>query len=137
MAQTDKPQREPYVPDRARQLLITLWVVVGLGALLAALGAWWLVAGAPVGLVVLLLLVPAVAMLTLAGWSRGLLRRGDGGARVAVPVTAAVTTLVGLLWSRSGPGVLIAVVGILLLLLALLPGRDDEDASSGRPPSDR
>ena len=136
-ASPDRAQRPPYEPARSRQLTIVLWVVVGLGLLLAGFGAWLLFSGAPAGLVILLLLLPAVLMLLLAGWCRGLLQRGEATARVAVPVTAVATTLVGLLWSRSVPGILIAVVGVLLLLLALLPGRGDADSSADSPPAGR
>ncbi|NYD42255.1 hypothetical protein [Nocardioides panaciterrulae] len=130
---TGKAQREPYVPERARQLLMTLWVVVALGGWLLVWGVWLLFAGAAVGLVVMLVLLPAIAMLTLAGWSRGVLHEGDASARVAVPVTATVTTVAGLLLSSRVTGVLLLLVGILLLLLALLPGRDDDHA----PPAGR
>ena len=125
----EKPAgRPPYEPARAHQLGLVLWVVVAAGLALLAYGVLGLVNGSAVGLVILVALLPALVLLTLASWSRGLLRQADPSARVAVTVTGAVTALVGLLYSRTGPGILIAVVGVLLVLLALLPGRDDADA---------
>jgi hypothetical protein len=49
-----------------------------------------------------------------------------------VPATGAVTVLVGIMYSRIGPGVLITVAGLLLLFFALLPARESEPD----PPSD-
>ena len=123
--------RAPYEPARARQLGIVLWVVVVAGLALVAYGVLGLVSGAAVGRVILVALLPALVLLVLASWSRGVLRESDPAARRAVTTTGVATVLVGVLYSQVGPGILIAVVGILLLLLALLPGRDDTGSSSG------
>ena len=125
-----KPAREPYEPARARQLGMVLWLVVAAGLALVGYGVLGLVSGAAVGRVILVALVPALALLVLASWSRGVLRDGDPAARRATTITADATIVVGLLYSQVGPGILVAVVGILLLLLARLPGRDDTGTSA-------
>jgi hypothetical protein len=124
---------EPYEPARARQLGIVLWLVVAAGLVLVAYGVLGLVTGAAVGRVILVALLPALVLLTLASWSRGVLRDGDAGARRAITICGIATLLVGVLYSQVGPGILIAVVGILLLLLALLPGRDDASTEHRGP----
>jgi hypothetical protein len=96
------------------------------------LGIVYLVAGANPAAVLFLLLIPALLMTGLAGWSISLLTEAQPRARVAVPATGAVTILVGVMYSRIGPGVLIAVAGILLLAFALLPARESEP----EPPRD-
>jgi len=114
----------PYEPARVRQLRILLWVVVAAAAILAVVAAGYLVAGAAPGLVLLVLVVPSVLMLWLGATSLQLLGRGDPGARSWIVATAVVTVLVALLLSRTGPGGLIGLVGVLLMLVALLPARD-------------
>ncbi len=113
-----------YEPARARQLRILLWVVVGVAALMALAAVAFLLGGSDPGLVLLVVVLPAVVMLGLGAWTLRLLDRSDPRARWWVVGTASVVVLVGLLLSRTGPGMVVAVVGILLLLIAVLPGRD-------------
>ena len=113
-----------YEPARARQLRILLWVVVAAGALMALLAVGFLLGGSDPVLVLLVVVLPALVMLALAARCLKLLATSDTRARSWVVVTASVVVLVGLLLSRTGPGVLVAVVGILMLLIAVLPGRD-------------
>ena len=126
--------RTPYEPARARQLRRLLKVVVGLGAVMVGYAAGLLIlrdANAAVVLVVLVL--PALLMLGLGGRSLSVLGSGAGAERVWVPATAAATILVGVLLSRTGPGLLVGVAGILLLLLAVLPARDSGPEEHGEP----
>jgi ascorbate-specific PTS system EIIC-type component UlaA len=116
-----------YEPDRARQLRILLWVVVAMGTFLALVAAvLLLVGGVDVLQVLLVLVLPALVLLVLASWSMNLLEADRGGTRAAIVGTAVAAILEGLLLSRVGPGLLVGVVGILLLLVAVLPGREVE-----------
>ena len=114
----------PYEPARARQLRILLWVVIAAAAVLAVVAAGYLLAGAAPGLVLLVLVVPAVLMLVLGRTSLQLLGRGEPGAKSWIVATAVTTMLVALLLSRTGPGGLLGLLGVLLMLVALLPARD-------------
>ena len=124
--------REPYQQVRVRPLRMLCWVAVSIGVVMVLLGVVYLVAGANPGAVLFLLLIPALLMTGLSGWSISLLSEGQPRARLVVPTAAAATILVGIMYSRIGPGLLIAVVGILQLLYALLPARESEP----QPPSD-
>ncbi|GAB3787417.1 hypothetical protein [Nocardioides ungokensis] len=114
----------PYEPARARQLRILLWVVIAAAAVLAVVAAGYLLAGAAPGLVLLVLVVPAVLMLVLGRTSLQLLGRGEPGAKSWIVATAVTTMLVALLLSRTGPGGFLGLLGVLLMLVALLPARD-------------
>jgi hypothetical protein len=124
--------REPYQQVRVRPLRMLCWVVVSIGVVMVLLGVVYLVAGANPGAVLFLLLVPALLMTGLSAWSISLLSEDQARARIVVPAAGVVTILVGVMYSRVGPGILIAVAGILLLLFALLPARESEP----QPPSD-
>jgi hypothetical protein len=124
--------REPYPGVRVRPLQLLSWVVVSIGVVMVLLAVVYLLAGADPGAVLLLLLLPALLMTGLAAWSISLLTRNHRRARLTVPATGAVTVLVGIMYSRIGPGVLITVAGLLLLFFALLPARESEPD----PPSD-
>ncbi len=115
-----------YAPDRVRQLRLLLWVVVGAAGLLA-LAAVLVV---PVGSAALVLR-PAALLLALAVGSLALLARGTPAARPVIAATAVVAILVGLLLSRTGVGLLFALVGVPLLLIAVLPGRDEPPSQPG------
>ena len=78
----------------------------------------------PPALVLLVVVAPAVLVLGLGAKSLQLLGRGQPQARSWVVGTGAVVVVTGVLFSRTGPGLLLTVVGILLLLVALLPARD-------------
>jgi len=124
--------REPYHQGRVRPLRTLCWVVVSIGVVMVLLGGVYLVAGANPGAVLFLLLIPALMMTGLAAWSIALLSENRPRARIVVPTGAAATILVGIMYSRVGPGVLIGVVGVLQLLFALLPARDPDP----QPPGD-
>ena len=123
---------EPYQQARVRPLRMLCWLVVGIGVVMVLLGVVYLVAGANPGAVLFLLLVPALLMTGLSAWSISLLSEDRARARVVVPATGVVTILVGIMYSRVGPGILISVAGLLLLFFALLPARESEPG----PPSD-
>ena len=124
--------REPYHQGRVRPLRTLCWVVVSIGVVMVLVGVAYLVAGANPGAVLFLLLVPALLMTGLSAWSISLLSEDRARAKVVVPASGVVTILVGIMYSRVGPGILIAVAGLLLLFFALLPARESEPG----PPSD-
>ena len=123
---------EPYQQARVRPLRMLSWLVVSIGVVMVLLGGVYLVAGANPGAVLFLLLIPALMMTGLAAWSIAQLSENRPRARIVVPTGAAATILVGIMYSRVGPGILITVVGLLLLFFALLPARESEPG----PPSD-
>lgn len=123
---------KPYQQARVRPLRMLSWLVVSFGVVMVLFGVVFLAAGANPGAVLFLLLVPALLMTGLAAWSIPLLSGKQARARIVVPATGVVTILVGILYSRVGPGILIAVAGLLLLFFALLPARESEPG----PPSD-
>ena len=123
--------REPYQQARVRPLRLLSWLVVSIGVVMVLLGVVYLVAGANPGAVLFLLLIPALLMTGLAGWSIALLTENQPRARLVVPAAGAATILVGVMYSRVGPGILIAVAGILLLSFALLPARESEPGPPG------
>jgi hypothetical protein len=122
---------EPYQQARVRPLRMLSWLVVSVGVVMVLLGVVYLVGGANPGAVLFLLLVPALLMTGLAAWSISLLSENQARARVVVPAAGVVTILVGVMYSRVGPGILIAVAGILLLSFALLPARESEPGPPG------
>ena len=122
---------EPYQQVRVRPLRLLCWLVVSIGVVMVLLGGVYLVAGANPGAVLFLLLLPALLMTGLSAWSISLLTENRPRARIVVPTAAAATILVGIMYSRVGPGLLIAVVGILQLLYALLPAREPEPPPPG------
>ncbi|GAA2143786.1 hypothetical protein GCM10009844_16590 [Nocardioides koreensis] len=120
-----------YEPARARQLRILLRVVVGVAGLMTVFAVFFLLGGSDPGLVLMVVLLPAVLMLALAARTLKLLERSDPRARSWVVGTAWVVVLIGLLLSRTAPGIVVAAIGILLLLIAVLPGRDPGPTSDG------
>ena len=118
--------REPYPQARLRPLRRLSWVVVSIGIVMVMFGIFFLVFSDQKAAVLAELLIPAILMTGLGSWSLSLLSENDARSRVAVPATASVTILVGVLLSGIGVGVLIGVVGVLLLMYALLPLRDPE-----------
>ena len=126
--------RTPYEPARARQLRRLLKVVVGLGAVMVGYAAGLLILrDADAVVVLVVLVVPALLMLGLGGRALSVLGSGAGAERVWVTATAAATILVGVLLSRTGPGLLVGVAGILLLLFAVLPARDSGHSEPDEP----
>ena len=122
---------EPYQQARVRPLRMLSWLVVSVGVVMVLVGVAYLVAGANPGAVLFLLLIPALLMTGLAAWSIALLSEEQARARIVVPASGLVTILVGVMYSRVGPGILIAVAGILLLSFALLPARESEPGPPG------
>lgn len=74
----------------------------------------------------LVLLLPAAVLGVLGGATLWLLATERSAARLTSPATAIFAMGVGLMLSRSGPGLLIGVVGIMLLLISVLPGREPD-----------
>lgn len=121
----------PYGPERARQLRLLLWVAVGVAVLLVLAAAVLLAGGAEAAPVLLVLALPGLLLLALAAASQALLARGATAAKPLIAATGVVAILTGLLLSRTEPGLLVAVVGVPLLLVAVLPGRDEHPAGPG------
>lgn len=124
-------EASPYGPDRARQLRLLLWVVVGAAVLLVLAAAVLLAGGGEAAPVLLVLGLPGLLLLSLAAGSQVLLARGRTAARPLTATTGVVAILTGLLLSRTGAGLLVAVVGVPLLLIAVLPARDEDPAGPG------
>ena len=120
--------RASYGPERVRQLRLLLWVVVA-AAVLLLVAAALVVPGGDVSGVLLVLVLPGVLMLGLAGGSLVGLARSAAASRPLTAATAVVAILTGLLLSRIGPGLMFAVLGVPLLLVAVLPGRDEAPSS--------
>jgi peptidoglycan/LPS O-acetylase OafA/YrhL len=116
----------PYGAERARQLRWLLWAAVGVAVLLVLAAAVLLAGGGEAARVLLVLALPGLLLLALAAASQALLARGAAAAKPVTAATGVVAILTGLLLSRTGPGLLVAVVGVPLLLVAVLPGRDEE-----------
>ncbi len=114
-----------YDPQRARQLRLLLWVALGAALLLGLVAAVLLAGGADAGRVLVVLAAPAVLLAVLAAGSQVLLTRGHPAARVLSAATGVVAILIGLVLSRTGAGLLAVVLGVPLLLIAVLPGRDE------------
>lgn len=121
----------PYTAERASQLRSLLWVAVGVAVLLVLAAAVLLAGGGEAARVLLVLALPGLLLLALAAASQILLGRGSGAAKPVTAATGVVAILTGLLLSRTGPGLLVAVVGVPLLLVAVLPGRDEGPGGPG------
>lgn len=122
--------RKPYDPARARQLRILLRIVVVLAALMVAYAVLLLaVSTAGPGLVLLVLVLPAVVLLVLGRLSLGVLGRERPSARWWCAGTGLAMVAAGLLLSQVPPGFLLLLVGVLLTLVALLPGREAPEPS--------
>ena len=120
------PGRPRYAPDRARQLRLLLRVVVVTAVLLVLAAVVLLAGGGDVERVLLVLALPGLLLLGLGTGAHALLARGATAARPLIAATGVVAILTGLLLSRTGVGLLVAVVGVPLLLVAVLPGRDED-----------
>lgn len=113
-----------YAPDRVRQLRILLWMAIG-GALLLVVAAALLPLGGadPLGSLVAFAL-PGLLLLGLAAAAQTQLGPGTAAARPLTAATGVLAVLVALWLSATGVGLLFALVGVPLLLIAVLPGRD-------------
>ena len=117
----------PYEPDRSRQLRILLYVVAAAAATMLALAGYLLLAPGRVvdtSQVLLVLALPGALLVLGASSSLWLLAVQSAAARLTTPATGLTTVAVGLLLSRTGPGLLVGLVGIMLLLISVLPGRE-------------
>ena len=120
-----------YAPQRVRQLRLLLWVAIGAALVLAGVAAVLLAGGGDAPRVLLVLVLPAALLLVLAGAAQVLLARGHRAARALTAASGVVAVMTGLLLSRTGAGLLVAVVGVPLLLVAVLPGRDEPPSQPG------
>jgi len=123
--------RAPYGPDRARQLRLLLWVLVVAAVLLVLAAALLTSAGGSRGGALLVLALPGVLLLGLAAAALAGLARSAPAARPLTAASAVLAILTGLLLSRTGAGLLFAVIGVPLLLIAVLPGRDEPPSQPG------
>lgn len=119
-------QATPYQPERATQLKVLLRVVLGIVGLMLGWGVLILVGHGSTSTALRVLVLPAVLMGVLAVGGLRAVAAGDPNARPWVAATGVVAVLVALLLSRTGVGLLVAVVGVPLLLIGVLPGRDDK-----------
>ncbi len=118
--------RGAYEPDRARQLTMLLRVVLGLVAIMLGWAGVILLGHGSVGTALTVLVLPGVLLGVLAAASLRALAAGRPSARRLVPATGAVTVVIAVLLSQTAGGLLVAVVGVPLLLIAVLPGRDPD-----------
>ena len=123
--------RGGYGPSRARQLRLLLWVAIGAALVLAGAAVVLLAGGGDAPRVLLVLALPAVLLLGLGAAAQLLLSRGHRAARPLTAASGVVAILIGLLLSRTGVGLLAAVIGVPLLLVAVLPGRDEPPSQPG------
>lgn len=126
-------QGRPYEPERAQQLRILLRVVVGIVVLLLGWAGLILVGHGSTATAVRVLVLPGVLLGVLAVGALRAVAAQSGSARAWVSAAGVVSLLVALLLSRTGVGLLVAVVGVPLLLIGVLPGRDERP----RPPAGR
>ena len=124
---------ESYGPERAGQLKILLRVVLGMVVLILGWGVLILVGHGSTSTAVRVLVLPGVLLGALAVGGLRAVAAGDPRARPWVVATGIVAVLVALLLSRTGVGLLVAVVGVPLLLIGALPGRDEQP----KPPAGR
>lgn len=121
-----------YGEDRERRIRTATRIVIGLGVLLALLGVYVLVVllsrstGGSLGPFLMLLLLPATALLALSAVTMRLLPRRDKRTRVAACATGAAVILCSVPLSVVWLGYVMPLLGIVLLLLALIP---DEEAT--------
>lgn len=118
--------RAPYRADRVRQLRIVTWVILVLTGLSLAYAGFLLVDGTnPAVRVLVLLVLPGVLAVGLAVWSLRLLAHEASAARWTLTGAGVFSTLLGLVLSQFGPAIVFSVAGILVILLALLPARQE------------
>ena len=117
--------RDPYEPERARQLRVLLLLVLGVAVFLLGWAAMILAGNGSTENALRVLIVPGLLLGLLAAGALRALAADRGTARVWVAAAGAVTLVVALLLSRTFAGLLIAVIGVPLLLIGVLPGRDE------------
>ena len=117
--------RGPYEPERVRQLRILLLLVLGVAVFLLGWAGMILAGNGSTENALRVLIVPGLLLGLLAAGALRALAADRGTARVWVAASGAVTLVVALLLSRTFAGLLIAVIGVPLLLIGVLPGRDE------------
>lgn len=114
-----------FSPGRAQQLRYLLWAAVVLGAVFVGLAAFVAVAGGS-GRFAAFVAVPAVVLLLSAMLTLRSMEQPGPGARIGCLLTGGTLVVVGLVLASAVVGILPSIVGILLVLLALMPDRGDE-----------
>lgn len=118
--------RGPYEPERARQLRILLWVVVVIAVGLLGWAALIVLGDGSASTALRVLALPALLLGALAAGALRALNAEDERARLLSASAGVVAVVVAILLSRTVAGLLVAVIGVPLLLIALLPGREVE-----------
>ncbi len=116
--------RAAYEPDRARQLRILLRVVVGIVVVMLGWAGLTLAGHGSTATALRVLVLPGVLLGILAVGALRALASDRRSARVWVPAAGVVALVVALLLSQTVAGFLVAVVGVPLLLIGVLPGRE-------------
>lgn len=125
---TDEPI---YTEDRVKRIRTVLWIVVGVGALLALLAAYTLVVLVPGSRAdenytpfSLVVAVVAVAVVGSSALSMRLLGGPRKQAKVALAGTGGALILSGILLSSAVIGYFLPLLGLAILFLALLTDGD-------------
>lgn len=113
-----------FSPGRAQQLRILLWATVVMGALLAGLATFVLVAGGPPRFA-LFVAVSAVLVLGSAVLGLRTIEQRGLAARRWTLVTGVLLIVLAVLLTQAAVGILPSIVGVLLVLLAVLPDVGD------------
>ena len=119
-----------FSPGRAQQLRSLLWAAVVLAAACLALALFVAVAGGSLRFAAFLA-VPASVLVPSAMLTLRAMEQPGPGARIGSLLTGGLLIVVGLLLASAVVGILPSIVGILLLLLALLPARGEEQSPPG------
>ncbi|MBB6629839.1 hypothetical protein H5V45_21150 [Nocardioides sp. KIGAM211] len=117
---------EPYRPERARQLRILLGAAAVVVVFLFGWAALLLLGHGSASTALLVLVVPGVLLGGLVAGALRAVSNEDPNARPWVAATGLVAIVVAVLLSQTFIGLLVAVVAVPLLLIGVLPGRDDD-----------
>ena len=132
---SDRDLPPPYDRARARQLRMMLYAVLASATVMVILAVALLIHtgdDASTGVVLLVVLVPALVLLGLSVRTLALLALADRRVKMWVTASGTAAILDGLLLTRVGVGWVLIVVGVLLVLVGALPGRDpDTGRTSG------
>ncbi|GAB3763599.1 hypothetical protein FB382_001160 [Nocardioides ginsengisegetis] len=132
---SDRDLPPPYDRGRARQLRMMLYAVLASATVMVILAVALLIHtgdDASTGVVLLVVLVPALVLLGLSVRTLALLALADRRVKMWVTASGTAAILDGLLLTRVGVGWVLIVVGVLLVLVGALPGRDpDTGRTSG------
>ncbi len=113
-----------YSVARAQQLRYLLWAAVVIGALMLGLATFVVVLGGS-GRYAAFVTVPALLVLASAVTALRRLEERGVAARWWSVGTGLLLLVLGLLLAAATVGILPSIVGILLILMALLPGTGD------------